>query len=148
MSRVACSLLTAQQPPNMLSKFMASWLVVLVVAPFTAPFPTCDFDLLFNGGSPQQTQCVAMTRTAPLKAIAPTPDNEPGGSAGLPTLSHDAAVPCLPSLVRAARVKFLTLSHLAATGLTIVAPAKSSSSPHDTADAFDLCATQPIVLRL
>ena len=38
----------------MLSRVAACSLVVLVLAPFTAPFPTCDFASLFGGDA--QTQ--------------------------------------------------------------------------------------------
>lgn len=37
-----------------MSKLLASWLVVLIVLPFTAPFPTCDASDLF--GLTQQRQ--------------------------------------------------------------------------------------------
>jgi hypothetical protein len=32
----------------MLSRLVASWLVVLILAPFTAPFPTCDLSTLLG----------------------------------------------------------------------------------------------------
>jgi hypothetical protein len=32
----------------MLPKLLASWLVVLVIVPFTAPFSTCDLPGLFG----------------------------------------------------------------------------------------------------
>jgi hypothetical protein len=34
----------------MFSRLVAGWLVVLVLAPFTAPFPTCDLATVFGHG--------------------------------------------------------------------------------------------------
>jgi hypothetical protein len=42
----------------MLSRVAACWLVVLVLAPFTAPFPTCDLATVFHA---------VHTRQAPAK---------------------------------------------------------------------------------
>jgi hypothetical protein len=39
---------------SMFSRITACWLVVLVLAPFTAPFPTCDFATLFGRGPSRQ----------------------------------------------------------------------------------------------
>jgi hypothetical protein len=47
-SRVARALLRDVTTPEMFSRVAACWLVVLVLAPFTAPFPTCDFGTLFG----------------------------------------------------------------------------------------------------
>lgn len=48
------------ESPHMLgSRVVACWLVVLVLAPFTAPFPTCDLGTLF-GASPAQHSPVHM----------------------------------------------------------------------------------------
>jgi hypothetical protein len=38
----------------MLSRVAAIWLVALVLAPFTAPFPTCDLAALLGGDATQQ----------------------------------------------------------------------------------------------
>jgi len=43
---------------DMLTKFFASWLVVLVVAPFTAPFSTCDLTSLFGNPQSQHTPVI------------------------------------------------------------------------------------------
>jgi hypothetical protein len=49
----------------MLSRVAACWLVVLVLAPFTAPFPTCDVATLFGG-----SQTERLPAHAPASAIA------------------------------------------------------------------------------
>jgi len=38
----------------MLSRVAACWLVVLVLAPFTAPFPTCDLAAFFGAAQNRQ----------------------------------------------------------------------------------------------
>lgn len=52
----------------MLPKFFASWLVVLVIAPFTAPFSTCDLASLFGGAQDQHAPI------APRSAVASATD--------------------------------------------------------------------------
>jgi hypothetical protein len=53
---MARALLYAEQPIHliMLSRVAAIWLVALVLAPFTAPFPTCDLAALLGGDATQQ----------------------------------------------------------------------------------------------
>jgi hypothetical protein len=72
----------------MLSRFAACWLVALVLAPFTAPFPTCDLVTLFGHGQTEQ---------APL---APP---------GAPAVSHDAAVVGASAVFRAGRIRVLSV---------------------------------------
>ncbi len=48
----------------MLPRFVAGWLVVLILAPFTAPFPTCDLATLFGRGPARQTPIVPSASTA------------------------------------------------------------------------------------
>ena len=75
----------------MLPKFFASWLLVLVIAPFTAPFPTCDVTSLF--GSPQGQDAPA----APSAAIV---------------LTTDAAVPSTVFVSSVGRIRLLPLSRV------------------------------------
>ena len=72
----------------MLSRFAACWLVALVLAPFTAPFPTCDLVTLLDHGQTEQ---------APLAPPA------------APAVSHDAAVVGAPAVFRAARIRVLSV---------------------------------------
>jgi hypothetical protein len=46
---------TSESPDMFFSRVAACWLVVLVLAPFTAPFPTCDFGTLFGGSQTEQS---------------------------------------------------------------------------------------------
>ena len=45
------------ESPDMFSfsRVAACWLIVLVLAPFTAPFPTCDFGTLFGGSQSEHS---------------------------------------------------------------------------------------------
>jgi len=61
----------------MLSRVSACWLVVLVLAPFTAPFPTCDLASLFGGST--QTQ--------------PAPGHLPASA-----IANDSAVASVPAI--------------------------------------------------
>ena len=70
----------------MLSRVIASWLVVLILAPFTAPFPTCDLATLF-GTSP----------------VAEDAGHGPASGA----LSHDAAVVNGPAVNRIGPTRWL-----------------------------------------
>jgi len=57
-ARVARALLydaTGKSLNMFFSRVAACWLVVLVLAPFTAPFPTCDFATLFGGSQTEQS---------------------------------------------------------------------------------------------
>jgi hypothetical protein len=75
----------------MLPKFFASWLLVLVIAPFTAPFPTCDFTSLF--GNPQGQDAPV----APAAAIV---------------LTTDEAVPSAVFVSSIGRIRLLVLSRV------------------------------------
>jgi hypothetical protein len=62
----------------MLPKLFASWLVVLVVLPFTAPFSTCDFASVF--GSPHGKRTPVARRpsvTSATDAAVPTAARAP-----------------------------------------------------------------------
>jgi hypothetical protein len=92
----------------MLPKFLASWLVVLVLVPFTAPFSTCDLASLFgnNGG--------AHSPIAPLTSAA---------------LTTDAAVPTALFATPAGRVRHLPLSRVSvAESAALASPATVISS--------------------
>jgi hypothetical protein len=45
----------SDSPDMFFTRVAACWLVVLVLAPFTAPFPTCDFGTLFGGSQTDQS---------------------------------------------------------------------------------------------
>jgi len=83
----------------MLPKFFATWLVVLVIAPFTAPFSTCDLTSLFGDTQGQHTP------------VAP-----PGSVA----LTTDAAVPSAPFVSAVGRAKLVPLPrvHLAESAIS------------------------------
>jgi len=72
----------------MIPKFFASWLAVLVVLPFTAPFSTCDLTGFFG-----QVQSRQMP-VAPARSAVTT----------------DAAVASVPSASAVGRVRLLPLS--------------------------------------
>jgi hypothetical protein len=87
-----CLLPAALTLSAMLPKFFATWLVALVIVPFTAPFSTCDLTSLF--GKPQGQH----TPIAPLTSVA---------------FTTDAAVPITPYVRSAGRVRLLQTSGLA-----------------------------------
>jgi hypothetical protein len=76
----------------MLPKFFASWLVVLILVPFTAPFSTCDLTGFLASAERHHTPL------APRRSTAVT---------------NDAAVPSVPCISTARRVRLLPLSRLA-----------------------------------
>lgn len=84
----------------MLPKFVASWLIVLVVVPFTAPFSTCDLAAFFGSGQARHTPF------APPRSTA---------------ITKDVAVPSVPGLSTSGRVRLMPLSGVA------VAQTKASS---------------------
>lgn len=73
----------------MVSRIIACWLIVLVLAPFTAPFPTCDL-ATFLGGSPAR------------QASA----NLPGAA----TLGDEVSVASVPAISHTGRVRLVPLS--------------------------------------
>ena len=89
MWRAACCESQLDTFAVMLSKFFASWLVVLVVVPFTAPFSTCDVTGLFGGAQGQHT---------------------PFATPASASVSHDAAVPSVLCISTAGRVRLLPVS--------------------------------------
>lgn len=72
----------------MCSRVAACWLVVLVLAPFTAPFPTCDLDTLF-GGVP--------TEHSPMHVPAPV-------------IANDSVVASVPAISGVGRVRLSVLA--------------------------------------
>jgi hypothetical protein len=57
----------------MFSRVAACWLVVLVLAPFTAPFPTCDLVTLFGGSQTEQSPVMPVSVIANDSVIASVP---------------------------------------------------------------------------
>ena len=99
----------------MLSRVIASWLVVLILAPFTAPFPTCDLATLF-GTSP----------------VAEDAGHGPASGA----LSHDAAVVNGPAVNGTGRTRWLP---------AFLAPALSSKTPSSSSSLQATAAVAPLV---
>ena len=87
--RVPCSGWGRQFSNTVLPKVFASWLIILVLAPFTAPFSTCDLPSL-AGSAPAKHNPLAL----------------PGSVA----LTTDAAVPRAPYVPARSRVRPLQLS--------------------------------------
>jgi hypothetical protein len=73
----------------MTSRFVASWLVVLAIMPFTAPFSTCDLTGFMGPARRQHSP------GAPLR------------SAGV---ASDAAVPTVPGISGAGRIRRVPLT--------------------------------------
>jgi hypothetical protein len=99
----------------MFGKLIATWLLILTLSPFTAPFATCDLAVFFTEG-----------------ALAPVPGTSQDASLG--DASHSPALLlCRPS----GRVRFIALSQsrLAADGVRLpaagfarsLAPVRASS---------------------
>lgn len=86
----------------MLSRFVASCLVVLITAPFTAPFSTCDFESLFGSGDGLHKSLFA-DRNAHHSPIVP--------SRSAKTLSNDAAIPSAPVASTAGRSRLMPVFH-------------------------------------
>jgi len=89
----------------MLSRFTACWLVVLVLAPFTAPFSTCDLSTLFGRGSGRQAPIAPPTSKA---------------------VSHDAAVVNAPGFFRAGRSRLAPVFRVSALTSKIVLPSTTT----------------------
>src|SRR5262249_35974225 len=89
----------------MLSRIVAGWLVLLIFAPFTAPFPPCDMATLFGRGP---------ARHAPVLPPAPS------------AVLHDAAVVSPPAALRAVRVRALSVFRMIAVSKQ-VSPSSSTS---------------------
>jgi hypothetical protein len=85
----------------MLPKFFASWLVVLVLVPFTAPFSTCDLTGLVGGLRGHHTPLTPRTFGAARERRRPDED-----------VTSDTAVPRVPGIFTAGRVRLLPLSGL------------------------------------
>lgn len=101
----------------MLSRVAACWLVVLVLAPFTAPFPTCDFAALFGAA---QTQHAPMT---------------PPGSAALASDTNIASVPAISHIARARLLQASTSASSAVECFSATATlARAATSAHGMRD--------------
>ena len=108
----------------MLPKFFASWLVALILLPFTAPFSTCDVTGMFDGAHSQH---------APSRSAAVT---------------SGAAIPSVPAVSAARRVRLLQASGAA------FAPASTARSSArfmwsgTSAGRISEHTTRAIILRL
>jgi hypothetical protein len=106
----------------MVRKIFAALLLILVVLPFTAPFPTCDASTLFGG-------------SAPMSSHAPSIDR---GQHALPTFSS------------AGRLRMRFLSQLSALDRVIDIEARSTRRmrPALSARRGDARAASLIALRI
>jgi hypothetical protein len=86
---LARDLLNEQQPNAMLSRVLACCLAALVLAPFTAPFRTCDLDVLFGR---------TLSHNAPLTAPVST------------TAMHEDSLVSLPVAAAPVRTRALPLA--------------------------------------
>jgi hypothetical protein len=84
----------------MLPKFFASWLVVLVLVPFTAPFSICNLPGLAGSARAQHHPLFAR-RTLGAGRERRHPDED---------LASNTAVPCVPAIFAAKRLRLLPLS--------------------------------------
>jgi hypothetical protein len=71
----------------MLSRVAACWLVVLVLAPFTAPFPTCDLTAFFGA---------AQNRQGPAKMPTSAALDQESSIVGVPAISDAGRVRLSP----------------------------------------------------
>jgi hypothetical protein len=111
----------------MLSKFFASWLLVLVIAPFTAPFPTCDATSLF--GSPQGQDAPA----APSAAIV---------------LTTDEAVPSAVFVASIGRIRLLPLSRVPLTESALPFTSAAAMGSDASADSMREPVALSTILRV
>jgi hypothetical protein len=89
-----------------LSRLVASWLIILVVAPFTAPFSTCDLRTWFGGTKTRSASAPMPNALRILRAYrradSPDPIAPPVSSS---IARADDAVPSWPSLFSARRMR-------------------------------------------
>jgi hypothetical protein len=97
--REACSSET-----TVVSRIIACCLAILILAPFTAPFSTCDFAMLFGD--------------------APSPPGPMSAPASTTALAGDANIASVPALLRTGRVRLLEVPR----GLTSVAECFSATA--------------------
>ena len=92
------------------SRFIASLLVVLVVAPFTAPFPTCDPGALFgqNVGRTSKIPAVPPVAVSFARFTVRRARNE-GEPASPVRVTTDAAVPAVPYMLTTRHTRGLLL---------------------------------------
>src|SRR3954469_13671865 len=87
----------------MLSRFAACWLVVLIVAPFTAPFSTCDLTTVL-GAAPAQHARVARHARVPRRDWTSEAMVSEAAIPDAPVaVSNDVAVPAAPAIGRVSR---------------------------------------------
>ena len=99
----------------MLPKFFASWLLVLVIAPFTAPFPTCDLTSLF--GIPQG-------QDVPAAPSVPS------------VFTTDAAVPRAVFVSSVGRTRLLPLSRVPLTESALPSTSAAAMGSNSSADGM------------
>lgn len=85
----------------MLSKIVATWLAVLIIVPFTAPFSTCDLATLVANAHDQRTPVAPRSSVASATDVAVAPVifvSNSGGGRLLPLCRislAESALPCL-----------------------------------------------------
>jgi hypothetical protein len=85
----------------MLARVTALCLAVLVLSPFTAPFPTCDLAMLLG--------------RAPMQDVQHVPANRPAQT----TIAVDGNVASVPAISRVGRPRLLDVSHLNLPGTSL-----------------------------
>jgi hypothetical protein len=88
-------MVTADLLPLMLAKFFASWLIVLVLVPFTAPFSICGLTGLFGSAQRRPHTALAVARTGSLRERRHRDED----------VTTDVAVARVPGIFKAARVR-------------------------------------------
>ena len=111
----------------MLPKFFASWLVVLIVVPFTAPFSVCDLTGLFGNSRGHHAPVVPRRSTA---------------------FRSDTVDSLVPRISTAGRVRLLPLSRAALTPTTPPAPSARVKWPDTSPGHFKDHTVLTTILRL
>jgi len=107
-----------------MSRLLSGWLIVLILAPFTAPFPTCDLATFLghgnrasaNGGSASGIDNLAHHRSAPSLALTLARRHVRRGEPLAPARSavsiDEAAVPSVASMFGAGRSRLVRVLHV------------------------------------
>jgi hypothetical protein len=108
----------------MLAKFFASWLVVLVIVPFTAPFSTCDLAGFVRGaqGAHRRAHAIVWRRSS-SSIDSLSGQQSPFAPPTSAAVTHDAAIPSVPCISTARRVRVMALSGLPLTRTKIFSSA-------------------------
>ena len=143
----------------MLARFTAAFLVVLITAPFTAPFSTCDLASMHYGTAnavPQHSATVRLARAndvshsrllVPVRVSRKQKRDEEGDPASPVTVSGESAVPVMALEVGARNRLSLLVQAFAPSGVAIIARPPRRTSPFERRSVQDPPSV-PGVLRL